>query len=128
MSGRQVRHNKAIRLQRGTSYSGLLFGLLLSAVLLYFVVLLLPVYVDHNFATSVIRSMADRNALATQSESQIRQDLQASLRLNNVRDFDTDNVFVLRDGSSTRVHVRYARRVRLIGNIDLLVTFDEVIP
>ena len=116
-----------IRYQCGAAGSGMVFGLLLSAILLFFIVKLLPVYVDHNFVTSVTRSMLDRNGLATMSESQIRQDLEASLRLNNVRTFDIDDVYIYREGSSTVVHIQYEKRIPVIGNIDLLVKFDEVI-
>lgn len=117
----------AISYQRGSARSGMVFGLLLSAVLLFFIVKLFPVYVDHNFVTSVTHSMLDHNGMATMSESQIRQDLEASLRLNNVRNFNIDDVYVYREGNSTLVRIQYEKRVPLIGNIDLLVRFDEVI-
>lgn len=114
-----------ITYQRGTARSGMVFGLLLSAVLLFFIVKLFPVYVDHNFITSVTHSMLDHNGMSTMSESQIRQDLESSLRLNNVRNFNIDDVHVYREGNSTRVRIQYEKRIPLIGNIDLLVRFDE---
>lgn len=116
-----------IRHQHGQLYSGTVFGLLLCAVLLTFIIKLFPVYVDHNFVTSTVQSMLDHNGMATMSESQILQDLESSLRLNNVRNFDVDNVAVYRDGNATVVHIRYQKRVALVGNIDLLVSFDEVL-
>jgi|SRR5690554_286311 len=111
--------------QRGMVGSDFLIGVLLSAVLLFFIIKLFPIYVDHNFVTSVTRSMLDHNGMATMSETQVRQDLESSLRLNNVRDFNMDDVFIRRDGNTTVVQIRYEKRVSLIGNIDLLVSFDE---
>jgi len=113
--------------QSGMARSGILFGLLLLAILLALGVKLFPIYVDHNFVTSVARSILDSGNLNTMSQTQIRQDLEASLRLNNIRNFDVNDVEVTRSGNHTQVRIQYEKRVVLIGNIDLVVRFDEVL-
>jgi hypothetical protein len=113
--------------QRGMARSGILFGLLLLTLLLALGVKLFPLYVDHNFVTSVARSILDSGNANTMSQTQIRQDLEASLQLNNIRDFDISNVEITRIGNNTQVRIQYEKRVVLIGNIDLVVRFDEVL-
>lgn len=106
---------------------GLLSALLLLVSVLTFAIKLFPVYVDYNFVSSIASSLLGSGNASTLSQTQIRQDLEASLRLNNIRDVDIYDIQVVRTGTSTSIHIRYEKRVKLVGNIDLLVSFDEVI-
>jgi hypothetical protein len=106
---------------------GFLCGLLLLSSVLALSVKLFPVYVDYNFVSSIARSLLNSGNASSMSQSQIRQDLEASLRLNNIRDVDINDIQIIRTSAGTRIHIRYEKRVKLIGNIDLIVSFDEVI-
>lgn len=106
---------------------GLLCGLLLLSLILTLGIKLFPVYVDYNFVSSIARSLLNSGNTSSMSQTQIRQDLEASLRLNNIRDVDINDIQISRTSAGTQIHIRYEKRVKLIGNIDLIVAFDEVI-
>ncbi len=107
--------------------AGLSAALLLLVSMLTFAIKLFPVYVDYHFVSSNASSLLGSGNASSMSQTQIRQDLEASLRLNNIRNVDINDIQVVRAGTNTSIQIRYEKRVKLVGNIDLIVSFDEVI-
>lgn len=113
--------------QGGSILSGWMPGVALLALVMFGVVRLVPVYVDHNFVVSATRSwLESRNATAV-SQTELRNDIARSLRLNNIRDVNSTALVLIRSGSSPVVRIRYERRVPFMYNIDFAIRFDETV-
>ncbi|MDT8429461.1 MAG: DUF4845 domain-containing protein [Pseudomonadales bacterium] len=112
--------------QQGISKSGMLLLLLVIGLFLTVGLKLIPVYVDHNVITGVMRTLQENGRLNSMTQSELRQELANSLRVNNIRDFDMESVILDRSGSQNQVHVVYEKRVPVFSNIDIVVSFDDM--
>jgi hypothetical protein len=107
--------------------SGLVPGLILIAIIMLGVVKLVPVYVDHNFLVSTTRSLLESRNAGTLSQTEVRNEIAQSLRINNIRAVSSTAVVLVRSGSSPAARISYERRVPLMYNIELAIQFDETV-
>ncbi len=113
--------------QGGGILTGWVPGLFLITCIVTGTVKLLPVYVDHNFLVSATRSLLEsRNATAL-SQTEVRNEIAESLRLNNIRSVSSSSLVLVRSGSSPVVRIHYERRVPFMYNIDFAIQFDETV-
>jgi len=94
--------------------SGLTFGLKI-----------LPVYLDHNFVKGVAQELIDNGSAATLTQGEIRDEIANGLRVNNVRDFDLNSISLERENAEPVLVIEYERRIPLVANIDVIVSFDD---
>jgi hypothetical protein len=117
-------HSSLPRSQRGFSK----FGLLLLVVLvsgLTFGLKILPVYLDHNFVKAVAEDLVASGRAATLTQAQMREEIANGLRVNNVRDFNLNSITLQRENASPVLVIDYERRVPLVGNVDVIISFDD---
>jgi hypothetical protein len=117
-------HSSLPRSQRGFSK----FGLLLLVVLvsgLTFGLRILPVYLDHNFVKGVAEDLVASGRAATLTQAQMREEIANGLRVNNVRDFNLNSITLQRENASPVLVIDYERRVPLVGNVDVINSFDD---
>jgi hypothetical protein len=117
-------HSSLPRSQRGFSK----FGLLLLVVLvsgLTFGLRILPVYLDHNFVKGVAEDLVASGRAATLTQAQMREEIANGLRVNNVRDFNLNSITLQRENASPVLVIDYERRVPLVGNVDVIISFDD---
>lgn len=112
--------------QRGISLLALIVVVMMLTPLVISSVRLIPVYVDHNFVVSVTRSILETRP-AGLTQAQLRQEVAESLRINNIRDFDTRAITLNQIGGRPIARIHYERRVSLFGNIDFILSFDETV-
>lgn len=113
--------------QHGLTLGSLLLLLILVAPAAGFAIKVVPVYVDHNLLVSATRSLVETRG-STLTQSQLRLEVADSLRINNVRQIDPRRAITLTHISGRpQARIRYERRVPLIYNIDVIVSFDELI-
>ncbi len=117
----------ALKRHRGASLLGILLSLLVLGFLLMVGLKIVPVYIDHNVLKGVAESLVESGRAADMSQSQIRQEMGNSLRINNIHDFDLSAITSSRTNNVTRIFVSYEKRVHLFYNIDAVLTFDETI-
>jgi len=125
MTGR-VQRWQATQRQQGVSLLSLLLLIVILVPLVMSAIRLVPIYVDHNFVVSITRSVLDTQRVGL-SQAQLRQDVAESLRINNIRDFDTRAITLNQIGGRPIARINYERRVTLVGNIDFVVSFDETV-
>jgi hypothetical protein len=111
--------------QRGISSA----GVLLIAVLLglFFTVGLKvgPLYVDHNLITGLCQDLIDNGEANGMTVTEVRDRISSTLRINNVTDFDLNNIRMRKENGEAIITVAYEKRVPLIANLDIVATFDE---
>jgi hypothetical protein len=112
-------------LQRGFSKFGLLMMLVLLVSGLTFGLKILPVYLDHNFVKGVAEELIADGRAATLTQGEIREEIANGLRVNNVRDFNLNSVTLERENAEPVLVIEYERRVPLVANIDVVISFDD---
>jgi hypothetical protein len=112
-------------LQRGFSKFGLLMMLVLLVSGLTFGLKILPVYLDHNFVKGVAEELIADGRAATLTQGEIREEIANGLRVNNVRDFNLNSVTLERENAEPVLVIEYERRVPLVADIDVVISFDD---
>lgn len=115
------------RRQRGFSKLGLVFMLVVLVSCLTFALKVLPVYIDHNFVQGVAESLLESGRANSMTQAEVREEIAASMRVNNVRDFDLDNISTSRANGASIISITYERRIPLVANIDIILSFDDQI-
>ncbi|TNE78054.1 MAG: DUF4845 domain-containing protein [Gammaproteobacteria bacterium] len=110
--------------QRGMSVLGIL---VLLAVVGFFLTVALkvgPLYLDNSFVKASLESLADEN-VHEMTDGAIRGQVWKFLDVNNVRDLDRDALKIVREKTRTLVTINYEKRVNFMGNVDVVVRFDN---
>ena len=115
------------RRQRGFSKLGLVFMLVVLVSGLTFALKVLPVYIDHNFVRGVAESLLDSGRANSMTQAEVREEIAASMRVNNIRDFDLDSISTSRANGASIISIAYERRIPLFANIDVILSFDDQI-
>ena len=112
-------------LQRGFSKFGLLMMLVVLVSGLTFGLKILPVYLDHNFVKGVAEELIADGRAASLTQGEIREEIANGLRVNNVRDFNPHGITLERENAEPVLVIEYERRVPLVANIDVIISFDD---
>lgn len=119
--------NALPRQQRGFSKIGLVFMLVVLVSGLTFGLKVLPVYIDHNFVRGVAETLLESGRVSTMTQAEVREEIAASMRVNNVRGFDLDDITTSRANGASAISITYERRIPLVANMDIILSFDDQI-
>ena len=111
--------------QKGLS---MLSGLIIIGVAVFFVVLgmkLVPSYIEYYSVKTVLRSLEQDRQAAQRSGKQIRDTIIKRLKINGVYEFDRKNIEIKKEKNHTRVSVVYEVRKNMVGNIDVVMHFED---
>lgn len=114
-----------MRSQVGLTLPGFLFALLVLGFCLTVAFRLGPLYLDNYTVAQSFASLGDGD-IRNLSDQGIRQRLYKNFVVNNVDDIDLKAVKVDRSAEKILVSLSYERRVNLFGNIDAVISFDNV--
>lgn len=113
-----------LKKQQGMS---LLSGLVLLAVAGFFLTAafkIAPLYLDNSFVSAAVASLQNED-IHNMTNRDIRRELEAQFGINNVRDVDTKLINVIRERTRTQVTLNYEKRVSFMGNVDVVVVFNN---
>ena len=113
------------RNQRGLSAIGFLVLLSVGGFMLTAAFKVGPLFMDNYFVNGSLQALANDD-VHKMSERNIRRKVGAALKLNNVRDIDISVLEVDRQKTHTLVSLNYEKRVNFIGNIDVIVAFENL--
>ena len=116
---------RTLHRQRGMTGVGWLLILMILGFVIYTALKLWPIYYDYFMISSSMNSVTSQSGLATKNPAQIKQALIKQLLINNVRDLDKDDIYVSVEKGSVQLEVAYEVRTPFVGNIDLLVSFEN---
>ena len=109
--------------QRGALYAAVILLLLVGAVITA-TLKIVPAYNDNNIVKAAVESIAARPEHKTMSISDIRKDVLRSLRVNNIENFDADDVKSTREAGKDYIDVVYETSVPMVANISAVVSFN----
>lgn len=116
-----------IRKQRGLTLIGFVLLLVLALFFAYIGMKLVPIYIQYYSVVKAMQGVAEEPGAADMSPNRIRNAFFQRLSVDYVSGVERDNVRVTRAGGVT-LHVAYEVREPLIGNIDVVVSFDRAQP
>lgn len=110
--------------QKGLSTLGMLLVLLIGGFALTCAFKIGPLYLDNYFVRAALKSL-DGERIETMDSGSIRRSLDRYFMVNNVRDVSARGATVTRERDRVVVALDYERRVNLIGNLDVVVVFNN---
>ncbi len=115
------------RQQQGYTLISLIFilGCVAAVVLLIFKIG--PIYLDHSKVKNAFAALEGQGNIAELSESEIRSSLDKRFNMNYVGDLKAQEVKVTKQGGYVKVEADYEVVRKIVGNLSVLVEFDDVI-
>lgn len=109
--------------QRGALYAAVTLLLLVGAVITA-TLKIVPAYNDNNIVKAAVESIVARPEHKTMSISDIRKEVLRSLQVNNIENFDADDVKLTREAGNDYIDVVYETSVPMVANISAVVSFN----
>lgn len=108
-----------------------LIGFLLMFMLIGFFTLLtlklVPIYLEHYKIVSSLEALKSDPDLATRPKEEILKTLEKRWDINMVNRVTTQDVKITKQGGRLTVQIAYEAVEHIMGNVDVLVTFDDSI-
>lgn len=114
-----------IRKQQGWTMWSLMFTLLVIGSISWVGLKIVPLYMDNSTIRGAIKPMAQDRSLADASYDEIVTLIQKRLSINNVRWVKPDNIEFVEEDNFTQVRIDYEKRIKMVSNIDIILTFEN---
>ncbi len=111
--------------QQGLTFISLVFIL---GLIGFFVLLGLkigPIYLNHSKVVSALADIKKTPDIEVQSESEIRNSLSKRFDINYVDDVTQDDITITRHGNYLKVVIEYEVARKIVGNLSVLVEFND---
>lgn len=115
----QVRKQVFMHAQRGVSLSGLLAVLVVLGVGAVFAMKLVPTYAEFSSAKDAIAKAKQAGG----SVAEMQRAFDKNAEINNVSAISGKDLVISRDGGETEISFAYEKRVRLMGNVSLVIDY-----
>jgi hypothetical protein len=102
--------------------------LLMLALIAFFTLItlrLVPAYLEFAKVTSVLESLTNEPGITRQTKGEIIKLISKRFDVNDVYQVDPKLVEVKKDKGVLKVSINYERREHLVGNVDVVTTFDK---
>ncbi len=116
-------------LHRQTGLTGIGLALVLGLIA-FFTLLILkigPIYLEHLKIKRSLTALEEEETLPRKSKHQVKQMLMDRMNINIVEAITRDDISVYKEGKNIKVQVSYEVTENILGNLDVLVYFDDVI-
>lgn len=113
--------------QKGLTMISLAFVL---GVIAFFTLLILkigPIYLEHHKVKQSLAAMQEDESLVTNSKRQIESLLMKKLDINMVEEVTRKDIKIFKQGEYVKIGVSYEVTENIMGNLDVLVYFDDEI-
>jgi Tfp pilus assembly major pilin PilA len=111
--------------QKGMTAIGWLLVLGLIAFFALITLRLVPLYLEYSKVASVLESLQNEPGITNQSRSEIVSLVTRRFDVNDVREVDPRIIKVSKENGILTVSIDYERRQHLMGNVDVVATFDK---
>lgn len=113
--------------QKGMTAIGWLLVLGLIAFFTLITLRLVPLYLEYGKVASVIESLQNEPGVTNMSRTEIVTLVSRRFDVNDVRNVDPKIIKVSKDRGLLTVGINYERRQHLVGNVDVVATFDKTV-
>jgi hypothetical protein len=116
-----------LKRQQGFTLISLVFVLGFVAFLVLLILKIGPVYMDHSKITGALTSLEKTDDIGTMTEMEIRRGLDKRFNVDSVSDVTQEDITVIKSGEYLKVVIAYDVVKKLVGNVSLLVEFNDFI-
>lgn len=113
--------------QRGLTFISLAFLLSVGAFLLLLALKIGPIYLDHSKVMTALAAVKEVPDLENKTPVDIREMIRKRFDMNYVTDVNMDSVQINKSGSYLKVEMKYDVVKKVMGNLSVLVEFDDVV-
>lgn len=114
--------------QGGMTAIGWLLVLGLIAFFVLIALRLIPVYLEYIKVVTVLESLEEEPGIGQKTRTEILQLIERRLDINDVRHVDPrKRTQITKDDGRVTIRIRYERREPLIGNVDVVASFDKAV-
>ncbi len=113
--------------QQGMTFPGLVVRL---GVIGFFCLLMLkigPLYYEHFKVKSSLKGLASEPDLQSKSREEILSMLTRRFDINSIEHVTDRDIQVAQDSAGTQVKIAYQASAKVLGNLSVLVTFDDAV-
>ncbi len=111
--------------QHGASGSGFIALIVLFVMLVVLVLKLFPVYMEHFNVSSSLNSLSDQADIKEMKKAEIKKLLERRFAINEVDNVNKENIMINKTKSGMTIDVIYEVRKPLVGNIDIVIYFND---
>ena len=116
---------QSLRRQQGMTGLGWLTVLFLLGFFVLLTFKLVPIYLEHHTIYSVLHSLEEEPLITTKSSREVEQMIMTRLNTNGVRDLKRESIKIERTPGLLKVTIAYNVQENMIGNVDVLVKFND---
>ena len=113
--------------QQGLTFISWLMILIVLGFMVMIGLKITPVYLEHFAVKSSLESLKSEPLISRKPITEIRKMLSRRLNINEIRGLSKDNIIIRRTGGITNVTIKYEERRNIIGNLSLVMSFDDSI-
>ncbi|MES9900097.1 MAG: DUF4845 domain-containing protein [Sedimenticola sp.] len=113
------------RNQQGMTFTGWLVVLALIGFFALVGMKIVPIYLQNYSVRTVVQSLEDEPLISRKSSNEIRKIIMRRFDINGIYDLKRDHVSVKVSPGIMDVSVVYDVRKKMVGNLDIIVSFDE---
>ena len=109
---------------------GLIGNVLLISLIIFFATVLVrlgPTYVDNWSLDRVLSSLAEEATAKEMTPFEVREKMQRLFITNRIETLSTKEIKINREKRKLVIDARYEKRVPLMGNVDAVVRFEEMV-
>ena len=110
--------------QQGTSYIGILLGIIAAAFLLKIIVAVAPLYIDDRTMNQQIAEQV-KNSPADITPAKFVTEVGKRFEMNNIRETKFSDIATVTTKDGLQVTKKYEVRKNFMLNIDLVLTFEK---
>ena len=111
--------------QKGMTAIGWLLVLGLIAFFTLITLRLVPAYLEFAKVTSVLESLQNEPGITRKTRGEIIQMITKRFDVNDVYQVDAKQVKITKEKGVLTVSINYERREHLVGNVDVVTTFER---
>ena len=86
---------------------------------------IVPLYLDNGTIRSVIKPLSQDRSLSDASYDEVVEVILKRMNINNVRWVKDEDIEFVEEDNYTQVRIDYEKRIKMVSNIDLIVTFKN---
>lgn len=113
--------------QQGLTMMSIVMILICIGAVILLVLTITPVYMNHGKVKSALESVASIPEVEFKSKNEIKSLIGKRFTVNSVEHLPKDAVKIIKHGSYLKIQAKYDVKRPLVGNMSILIEFDESI-
>jgi hypothetical protein len=111
--------------QKGMTGLGWVMVFFLIAFFTLIILRLFPAYMDSFKVGSIVSDIREEQGIGSKTPAEIRTMIMRRFDINMVTDVGRDDIYIERRGGMLVIEVDYEVRRKMLGNIDVVISFNK---